>query len=127
MAVARHLPRHHRRDHHAALASRRSGSDGPGRVGAHQDTDLRRRFLGFWRPDPLAHRARLLLRARVHQDRIGEPNRIPVRVLVWELVVRVRVQLGVQRGALGAGNSVGFGEGRRDLPPAGEVAVRRVR
>lgn len=127
MAAARDLPRHHRRDHHPASASRRRRAARPRRLRAHQDADVRRRVLRLRRPDPVANRARFLLRPRVHQDRAREPNRLPVRLLVRKLVVGARIQPGFQRSAVGSGDPVGFRESRRDLSPAREVALRRLR
>ena len=51
----------------------------PRRLRAHQDADVRRRVLRLRRSDPVAHRARFLLRLRVHQDRARESNHLPTR------------------------------------------------
>ena len=57
--------------------SRRRRPAQPRHLCAHQDADVRRRVLCLQRFDPVAHRARFLLRPRVHQDRAWESNHLP--------------------------------------------------
>ena len=50
--------------------SRRRRPARPWRLRAHQDADVRRRVLRLRRSDPVAHRARFLLRSRFQHDRV---------------------------------------------------------
>ena len=75
LAAAGDLLGHDHRDHHAAAPARRRRAARARRCGANQDLDLRRCLLRLRGPDPLADRAGLLLRTRLHQDRAGQRNR----------------------------------------------------
>uniref|UniRef100_A0A0E0RHX4 Uncharacterized protein n=1 Tax=Oryza rufipogon TaxID=4529 RepID=A0A0E0RHX4_ORYRU len=127
VAAAVHLPRHHRRDHHPASPARRRRAARPRRRRAHADAHVRRRVLRVRRPDPVAHRARLLLRPRLHQDRPRKPRRLRLRLRLRRLVARARLRARVRRGAAGAGHPVGVGARGGHLPAARQVAVRGVR
>ncbi|KAF2535561.1 hypothetical protein F2Q68_00022862 [Brassica cretica] len=127
VAATRDLPRHHRRHHHAAAPTRRRGAPGTRGLRPHQNPNVRRRLLRLRRPHPLAHRPRLLLRPRLHQDRPRQPRRLPVRQALRELLPRTRLQPRLQRGSPGSRDPVRLGTRRRDLPPFGEVSLRRVR
>ena len=106
LAAADDLLGHDRRDHHPAAPARRRRAARAQRCGADQDLDLRRRLLCLWGPDPLADRVDLLLRARLHQDGAGQPRGLPVRRHVRELIPWARLQAGLQRSSVNAGDSL---------------------
>ena len=75
LAAVGDLLSHNRRDHHAATPARRRRPARAQRCGADQDLDICRRLLRLWGLDPLVDRDGLLLRARLHQDGVGQRNK----------------------------------------------------
>mmetsp|Transcript_45620 Transcript_45620/g.116727 ORF Transcript_45620/g.116727 Transcript_45620/m.116727 type:complete len:234 (+) Transcript_45620:459-1160(+) len=127
MAPARHLRRHHRRNHHLPAASRCGGHARSRRRDAHQDDDLRCRLQRLRQRDSLADRHRLLAFGRLHQVWPGQPCGVHHRVAVRQDHAGSHLLPRLCGGAAVARDPLRGRARRRHLLPAGQGAVRRVR
>lgn len=127
MAAALHFLGHHNWNHHSAAAAGRRGAAGPWSQRSDKNADIRRRVLRLRRPHPVADRISVLLRSRVHQDGIGQPNRVPIRVSIRQHVVRIGIQFGSERSPFGAGDPIRVRQSRRHLSAIGEISERGLR